>query len=303
MKIYLTFVLLFTAVCVNGQQARLTLRLKKDSVYYLNTNVAMTTNQYFPGKKTMAGVQISSLSSHKVTDVLDTAYRLEVQFERLSVKINIDGLILNEMPDMSGTLTELASLMKHKVFHIVVSRYGSLMAVEDADKLFNSSFDSVSNLSDQKKLQLLTAVRSLFDKRVIRNTYFDAFTLVPKDAVDLNYSWTVNQNLESSVRATMDTKYFLSAVNNNVCVITGEGTLRAGPSPDYRSSNGLMMRMIDVGGTIKKKIVINSNTGWPVNISVVRNLKATGDIKDCPQFPGGLKFPVEMLFNISSSTR
>ena len=96
--------------------------------------------------------------------------------------------------------------------------------------------------------------------------------------------------LQSTMKANVTTVYQLTDVTPSSYVIHGEGTIVTITDP----VEGILMKY-DMKGTMVSDVKADKVTGWITESKIKQNISGTVSIKDNPDTPGGITFPMSMI--------
>jgi hypothetical protein len=304
MKKTLTLLLAIVAAasCL-AQKTKILLNLKLDSTYYLNQSSNLIIDQAIPGHDQVITTAITATVSHKVTVVKDTTYELAVQYENIGIKMLMGGNALmtvdTKNKDSQDIMTKVMLGMLNKPITIVITKAGKVLEVRNIDNLYTGMFDGFSQLTDQQKTQIKAQVEKSFGEKAFKNNFQDAFAMLPAAPVGVNDSWISDTNIETIAMAKIKTTYVLKGITDKNYVIHGDAAVTSSGTPDYIQSNGMPMRYNNMSGTYTVDINLDKATGWVTDSKITKNIKGDLEIKDNPQVPGGMTFPMTITGDIN----
>ncbi|MBK0378177.1 DUF6263 family protein [Mucilaginibacter segetis] len=294
-NIFTSLLLLVSTTFCYSQKTKLKLDLKMDSVYVLNNTVDMTIDQEINGTNQIVSTKISAQTIHKVVAINDTLYTLEVKYTdmRMNMKIG-DKEIKYSSTDKDGNpFAIVLAAMLNKPFTIIMSNTGRIIDVKNTDNLFSTMFDLQAQLTEAQKASIKSQMQKSFGEKTIKGNFQEEFVVFPEKKISLHDSWLTAIAMETSgVSINTQITYSLEDITPNEYVINGSAKIVSGKDSGYKVSNGLEMRFINMAGTMTAKVKIDKHTGWITESTITKHLSGTADIKDSPQIPGGLSYPI-----------
>ncbi len=298
--------LLLISVSTFAQKFKLALNLQKDSTYYLNSSSSLTIIQDIPGQKQTIEMIMGGRIAHKVTAIKDSVYDMEVKYASLSVSMKVGAMHVNMNSAGGGGNSLLDKLMASVInvpFYMSITRTGKVLSVTGMEKLYENMTANVPEATDAQKAQFKTQMAQSFGEKSLKGAFQDAFAMFPVKKVGLNDTWTASTVLESSgMAAKVNTTYALNAATNDAYVIHGDATVGGiSANPGYRSANGIEMRFIDIKGKSTTDLKLDKNTCWLIEVKITKTIDGIADIKDSPKIPGGIKFPMSIIGDVTTS--
>jgi hypothetical protein len=291
-----------TAVTCYAQKTKIVLNLKQDSTYYLSQNSTLTIDQAIPGHDQVITTVITGLMAHKVIAVKDTTYDLAVEYENIGIKMQMGGNDLMSVDtknkDSQDIMTKVMLGLLHKPIIITITTAGKVLEVKNIDNLFAGLFDSFTQLSDQQKTQIKSQIEKSFGEKAFKSNFQDAFAELPAAAVGVNDTWVSDTDIETIAVAKIKTTYVLNGITDKNYVIHGDAAITSSGTADFVRTNGMPMRYNNMSGTYVVDIRLDKATGWITDSKVTKNIKGDIEIKDNPQVPGGITFPMTIVGDI-----
>lgn len=302
-KTWALLLIISTAFNCYAQKTKILLNLKQDSVYYLNQSSNLTIDQAIPGHDQVITTAITAKVSHKVTAVKDTTYELSVQYEDIGIKMlmgeNTLMTVDTKNKDSQDIMTKVMLGILNKPITIVITKAGKVLEVRNIDNLYNGMFDGFAQLTDQQKTQIKAQVEKSFGEKAFKNNFQDAFAVFPAAAVGVNDTWVADTQLETVAIAKIKTTYTLKAITDKNYVIHGDAAVTSSGTADFIQSGGMPMRYNNMSGTYIVDINLDKATGWITDSKITKNIKGDLEIKDNPQVPGGMTFPMTITGDIN----
>lgn len=301
MKKLSAILLLLVTTCCSAQQVTLALNLKKDSIYYLNTNATVNGEQIIQGTTQILKSSISGKISHKVISITDTLYEMEVRYKNLGMQMDVAGQSISFSTDKKDDMVStLIATIVDKPFLMTISKSGRIIVLKNLENLFAGMFDNFPQLTEEQKVQLKTQFQESFGEKQFRSSFQDIFVIYPQQALSLNSKW-VNDTELVATGLTVKTKmtFTLTDITNNGYKLSGVATLSSDNNVGYNETgDGIFMRYINATGTTTADVKIDKVTGWVVESKVVKKINGILQIKDGPKTPGGGQFPMSLTATI-----
>src|SRR3569833_1869597 len=245
MKRTLTLLLLLAGVTGYAQKNKLQLNLKQDRRYYLNTQANLTITQDIPGQKQVITTLIGGKAAHKVVAIKDTVYELAMQYESLSIEMEIGGkrmMSINTELKGDDIMSKIMATILHKPITVFLSRTGKVLNIIYTDNLYNGMFDAFPEIAADKKAQLKAQMQKSFGGENLKNNFQDAFAVLPQKPVGVNDAWAGITNMKTVAAAKITTAYFLKDVTDRAYVIHGEAVARSTRGAQLTVYSGQQMR-------------------------------------------------------------
>lgn len=289
--------MLFIGISCFAQKQSLVLNLKLDSTYYMSTNANLIVTEQIPGQTMVMTTVISCRVAHKVTAIRDSVYVLEVAYKNFNVHMDLPGGksidIRTDDANSNQLVNKIMRTMLDKPFIVTINNKGKVLDIKNSQNLYSGMLSGLpDSVSAQKKEQFRAQMEQSLGEKSFKTTFQDAFAVLPDVKVNLNDHWSAITNLESTVSVQIKNTYTLQRITNNEYMIHGDAVVNSPDNPEYKQVNGIPMRYIDLSGSSTTDIELDKTTGWVTKEKVTRLVKGTMDIKDNPQVPGGVKFPM-----------
>ena len=306
MKKILTLLLAAITTTSFAQKTKIQLNLQKDSTYYLDQKSTLTITQDIPGHKQVVATVLNGRVAHKVISITDTSYVLAVRFESLVMQARLGDNMLMDVntadKSKQDAMSKVMQSMLGRSITMVITKMGKVLEIRGVDELYNHAFDNFPELDEDKKEQVLSRVKQSFGEKAFRSSFQDAFAVFPADPVSVNDTWQASTVMESAAQAKINTTYLLKNITDNAYVIHGDAQVTPSGNGDYVMTT-MPMRYINLTGSFSADIIIDRSTGWIKEEKVAKLVNGDLDIKDNPQVPGGIKFPMSVDAEISVTNK
>jgi hypothetical protein len=295
MKKVFTLLLLLLTFSSYAQKAKLELKLKKDSTYYLTMNVKMDIDQFIQGTHQMVKTTITGKTAYKVVAIQDTLYTMDVTYKNLAMDMDVAGktLSFNSEGDTTNFLNKAMGSMVGNPFNIVMSKRGRIIEVKNIDNLFSGLFKAFPHANEQQTTQLLAQLKQSFGEKTIKGNLQETFVVFPQKTVGVGGTWSNSTFIESAGFSThTKTSYTLSNITNDAYEITGTATVMPDKEPAFKSTNKFFMRLTDVDGNNSTSLKIDKKTGWVSNSHITKHIKANVELKQAINGPLMMTYPM-----------
>ena len=287
------FLLLITTVACQGQKLKLVLHLTKGNTYNMITTTTSAIKQTINGQVNNIDISISGTTSFKVLNADDSLYYMEVTYKSLNMKMQLpNGPVSfdSQKKDPSDLMSSILGGLIDKPFTATFTKSGKIHSVENVESMISSVLDGFPQLQGAQKDQLKAKFIQSFGGGAIKGSMEMSTAVFPEIAVAKNDKWTIHTMLQSTMKANVTTVYQLTDVTPASYVIHGEGAIVTITDP----VEGMPMKY-DMKGTMVSDVKADKVTGWITESKIKQNISGTVSIKDNPDTPGGITFPMSMI--------
>ncbi len=303
MKYPLSLLLLIVVLTpCRAQKFKPALHLTKGDTYYLASTGTSAIVQSISGHENKVNITLSFSMAFKVTDVIDSVYKMEVRYQSLAMKIGMADTTIDMDSKKNSILdvpSSLIAAMMDKPFNILLTKSGKVKSVENIEKMINGVIDGFPQIDTAKKRQIKKQFMESFGANTFKGILETGTAIFPEAAVAKSDTWTVNTSVEAPAKASLQTIYQLVDVTGDFYQIHGDGTLVSDKDAKPAEVNGLLMKY-ELSGTVLTDIKVNKQTGWISEVNVRQLMSGNIQISDNPKMPGGMTIP--MTFNTVVST-
>ncbi|WP_428328793.1 DUF6263 family protein [Mucilaginibacter sp.] len=305
MKISLTFITLIAlSIACKAQKINIALNLTKGSTYYLTSAANLALYQNISGQDVNLITTITCTVSHKVIEVKDSAYVMEVKYDRMKMQMTVADRNIDfdsDKKDAKDVSSIIMSGMLDQPFNIVLTKTGKILSVDHIENLYIHMFDGLPNLTEEKKNQLKAQMQKSFGARSFKTNFEEAFAIFPDHNIEKNDTWLKTITMSAAISAKMSTTFTLTDITDNALIIHGNSIFGSDDSGngEYKEANGFQIRLKNVSGTGASNIKIDKATGWVIESKSSRTIKADAVIKDSPKIPGGMTYPMTITSELT----
>ena len=240
----------------------------------------------------------------KVTDIVDTLYKMEVSYMDIDMKIQTAGRTI-EMSSKKNDTTDIPSsiitAMMGRPFNIMLTKSGRIKSVDNIDKMFNNVFEGFSQIDSVKKAQLKSQLMQSFGAAAFKGTFEMGTAIFPDSPVAKGDKWNINTHLESPTGINVQTIYQLTDIAGNFYLIHGDGTMGTDKNSPLGTINGMPMKY-DLSGTTLTDIMVDKTTGWINEVKLKQVMQGSIAIQDNPKLPGGITIPMTFNTDVLTTT-
>lgn len=299
MKFFLTlsaFVGVLTA-CI-AQTVTMQLDLEKGATYSQQSTSDVIVKQNYAGQQVDIQMKVVGKVNFKVMAITNAGYDLEVEYERISMVMEMPTGTMEFGSDKSGTedvMSSILAAMMHKPFGITMTRQGKVTEVRNISVLFDSAFEKYPELSEEQKQQIITQLSQSFGEEGFKGNIEMVTSLFPEAPVAVGETWSTQTEVHSGMSLAVKTIYRLEAVEAGHYVISGKSemaTMAAAVGDDIPMK-------YDLSGTMTSTIKLAKKTGWIHDASIKQSMSGKVIFSDSPQMPGGMEVPMSMDSDIA----
>jgi len=297
MKYLLNFLLILAVIFpCRAQKVRPALNLTKGGIYYMVSSGTSTISQTMNGQESQVSLALSFRMAFKVTDVIDTLYKMEVSYQTLDMKVTTARSTF-EMDSRKSDSTDAASTivaaMMDKPFNVTISKTGKIKSVENVENMISGVFDSFPQLDTAKKRQIKSQFLQSFGAKAFKGNLEMATAIFPHGTVVKNDKWVSKTRLESLMIAQLQTTYQLTDITGTYYQIHGDGNIATDNSAVVSMMEGLPVKY-KLAGTVVSDIKVDKTTGWVSELNLKQLIKGNIEIEDNPKVPGGMIIPMSI---------
>ncbi|SEO25098.1 hypothetical protein SAMN05192574_106270 [Mucilaginibacter gossypiicola] len=302
-KILFAAVLVIVSVASYAQKVKPVLKLIKGNTYYLATTAHSVVKQTINGQLNSIDMTINGKISFKVLNADDSLYYMEVNYTKVGMQMQLpNGNVAfnSDDKDTTNVMARVMSGITNKPFTATLTKSGRIRSIENAESMITSMIDGFKEVPAEKKEQLKTQLSQSFGSGALKSNLEMAMSVLPEVPVSKNDKWTINNNLQGAMNAKMVSVYQLMDVTPQSFVIHGNATIETDNTADYKIVSNLPMKY-NMKGTMVSDIIVDKATGWISSSKVKQSIDGSVAIKDSPQVPGGVTFPMSVTSETSTT--
>jgi len=301
-KILLAGALAMMAFAGYAQKVKPALKLVKGNTYYLSTLAHSVVKQTINGQLNNIDMTIEGKMSFKVLNV-DSLYYMEVNYTKVGMNMQLPNgnvAFSSDDKDTSNIMARVMAGITNKPFTATLSKSGRIRSIENAENMITSMIDGFKEVPADKKEQLKTQLSQSFGSGALKSNLEMAMSVLPEISVAKNDKWTIKNNLQGAMSAKMVSVYQLMDITPQSFVIHGNATIETDNTAAYKTVGNLPMKY-NMKGTMVSDVVVDKATGWISSSKVKQNIDGSVEIKDSPQVPGGVTFPMSVVSETSTT--
>ncbi len=303
-RIFSILLLLIIVSSSFAQKVKPALHLVKGTTYYMASSATSAIVQILNSQENNITLTYKYSMAFKVTDILDTLYKMEVSYMDIDMKIQTAGRTI-EMSSKKNDTTDIPSsiiaAMMGRPFNIMLTKSGRIKSVDNIDKMFNNVFDGFPQIDTVKKAQLKSQLMQSFGAAAFKGTFEMGTAIFPNNPVVKGDKWNINTHLESPTGINVQTIYQLTDIAGNFYLIHGDGTMTTDKNAPLGTINGMPMKY-DLSGTTLTDIMVDKTTGWINEVKLKQVMQGSIAIQDNPKLPGGITIPMTFNTDVLTTT-
>lgn len=295
-KFVIVLSLMMVVAHVHGQKYKLTLNLEEGKEYIQKMTSKATIKQQVGGQNMNMSMAIGGDMSYLVESVNAVDFDLSVAYKSMTMTMNVPQGPM-EFSSENASEDDIMSLilagMTNRRFQVKMTKYGTVQQVKELDKLFESAFAGLPDLSEEQLGQLKNQILKAYGEEAFRGSIEMITAIYPRDKVKIGDDWVVRTKLTSGMSADVTTKYTLVEKTKEHYILTGQAKIFSVDTDEYIETNGMQVKVI-LNGTMESDIKIDRVSGWIVEAKIIQEMSGNSYIKPSPQLPDGLAVPMEM---------
>lgn len=293
MKHASVFFLLFIATITgHAQKLKLALHLTRGNTYNMVSTTTSAIKQTINGQVNNINVTLSAITSFKVLSADDSLYYMEVTYKGVNMKMDLPtGQVSfdSQKKDSTDVMSSILGGIVDKPFTATFTKSGRVHSVENLENMISSVLDGFRQVQGAQKEQIKARFMQSFGSRSVKGNLEMSTAVLPETPVAKNDKWSKHTALQSTMNANVEAVYQLINITPTSYLIHGEGTIVTIPGEP-----GTSPMKYDMKGTMVSDIKVDKATGWITESKTRQNINGTMTIKDNPDTPGGITFPVSM---------
>lgn len=304
MKIVLSFFLLLIILApCEAQKVKPALNLVKGNTYYTVSTVTSSVVQSYNGQDVTIAVDMNVKTAYKVIDVKDTIYNMQVSYASIAMKIaSPNGTVEmnSDKKDNNDVSSNFLAAMTNKPFAVTITKSGHVLEVKNIENIINSIFTSLPQVDETQKAQLKAQFMQSFGESAFKGNVEQTLAIYPSVKVSKGNSWVINTTLRSVMAANISTTYQLQDITGDYYQIHGDAKITTANSDNVSQINGMPVKY-DLSGTLTTDIKADKKTGWVIEEKLKQDVSGNINIQDNPKIPGGMKVPMKIHSDISTT--
>lgn len=296
----IVFILLFVSIIMSckNQKTDLVLKLEVGKEYRQNMNIKSAMVQEVEGQTINMEISAKAVMTYLVKSIDERGYVLDVKYESLAMDMQTPygPFVASSEDNESGNIfSAVLGAMKNKPFEVVLAKTGKVLEVNNIENLIDSaiaSFDHIQ-ISEEQREQARAQVMKAYGAEAFRGSTEMVTAIFPDNPVNKGDKWQIETNMESGMSAKVITNYEFFSQTSDYVIIKGNSTIKTEDKDAYIKSNGMPTKY-DLKGSMQSEIKVDKKTGWIIDAKIHQELYGDVYIKENPQTPSGMKFPMYM---------
>lgn len=287
-------ILLLTGISSFAQKSTLALHLVKGNTYYMVTNTNMAVSQTISGQFQNINSTITAKMAFTVTAVMDTAYAMQVRYDRIGMQMTLPGSTINfesDKKDPNDIFSVIMGNMTNKSFSIVMSKTGKLLSISNTGALSKGLFEGVTQLSEEQMTHFREQLMTSFGPKAFKSNMEIGTAIFPDVKVEKNDKWSVNTDMQTAMQTKMTTTFTLNDITASAYMVHGESVISPSNNTEFTEMNGMPMKY-NINGVSQYDLKIDRESGWIAEARINQVIKGNVEIKDNPKLPGGMIIPM-----------
>ena len=270
---------LFCLTAMAQNNASLKLNPEKNKTYRFRFSSEQTTSQTVQGMTQNVESNTNYVVSLKMMDATPDFLVTEIRFDTIEVRSNAMGrtTIMSSAREGDVTSKETSDLLSYfmnklskNALFVKIDYAGHVVDIVNAKMLSDivlkdtASITLTGMMGDALKKQIVNMVSTSSLKNMIEALAWN----LPGQEVSTGANWQIIQKMESGgMNLDIVTSYKLDNLKEHVAGITAQSDIKAAANATPLNSGGATVTYDDLKGISKTTLVIDSQTGFPIESS------------------------------------
>lgn len=291
-----TIVALSVAFTCQAKKTELSLHLQQGKSYTQVMNSHINIDQQVQGRQMKIQMDIKGSITYKVTAVTAAGYDMDVQYDSLSMAMQMPQGTMNfssEKNDASDIFSSVLKSMKNRPFQVKMTTKGKITEVKNLSKLFESMFEGFPQLPEQQKAQIKAQLVRSYGEDAFKGNVEKSLAIYPDKPVSKGDTWVIENKQTSGMPLEITTTYTYKADEANDYLITGESKINTVDNDQYIENNGMQMKY-NMDGSMTSELWVDKKTGWIKKAKLSQEMQGTTTVKANAQMPNDMQIPMTM---------
>ncbi|GET26070.1 DUF6263 family protein [Prolixibacter sp. NT017] len=291
-----TIVALSVAFTCQAKKTELSLHLQQGKSYTQVMNSHINIDQQVQGQQMKIQMDIKGSITYKVTAVTAAGYDMDVQYDSLSMAMQMPQGTMNfssEKNDASDIFSSVLKSMKNRPFQVKMTQKGEITEVKNLSKLFESMFADFPQLPEQQKAQMKAQLVRSYGEDAFKGNVEKSLAIYPDKPVAKGDTWVIENKQTSGMPLKITTTYTYKADEANDYLITGDSKINTVDNDQYVENNGMQMKY-NMDGSMTSEIRVDKKTGWIKDAKLSQEMQGTTTVKANAQMPNDMQIPITM---------
>jgi hypothetical protein len=273
----------------------LSLNLNVGDVYHHNYKMNTDIKQDINGQEMNINLDINSDMSYEVLQKSNSSYEMKVMYKSIAMNMKSPMGSMqfdSKNPGSENVFTKLLNQMIDFELIATINFDGTIADIKNVDAMYKSMFDQFPELPEAQRAQLESQLRQTFGKEALAGNMEMVTAIFPGKKIGEGDTWENKTELKGGMEGTVNNKYTLKELDGSIAIVERESTIESDATE--KMVNG-MPAIYNLKGTMNSTLKVDVNTGWIQEGNISQSMGGMVEIKDNPQVPGGLTFPMEMI--------
>lgn len=282
------------ASSVNGQKAKLSLKLEKDQTYKQISHSKVNIDQDVYGMKMNIVMVMDGSTSYLVKEVSKEGYDMELRYDWMSMTMELPQATMefsSEKNDESDLFSSILAQMKGKPIKMKMDKRGKISEIEDVEAIWNAVIDQFDQFPQEEREQVKTQILNAYGGKALSGSIETFTAIFPEKPVKKGAQWNIINQTEAGMASTITTDYTYEGMEGDYAIISGQGTVVSTDKDAYVETNGMSMKY-DLSGNSSSSIKMDKKSGWIYEAIVNQTIEGNATIKANDQLPEGMTIPM-----------
>ena len=273
----------------------LSLNLNVGEVYHHNYKINTDIKQDINGQEMNINLDISSDMTFEVLQKSSNSYEMKVMYNSIAMNMKSPMGSMqfdSKNPGSENVFTKLLNQMIDFELIATINFDGTIADIKNVDAMYKSMFDQFPELPEAQRTQLESQLRQTFGKEALAGNIEMVTAIFPNKKIGEGDTWENTTELKGGMEGTVNNKYTLKKLDGDIAMVERESSIES--DTGEKMVNG-MPAVYNLKGTMNSTLKVDVNTGWIQEGNISQTMGGMVEIKDNPQVPGGLSFPMEMI--------
>jgi hypothetical protein len=300
----LTFFCLFAALHfgVSAQSHDLKLNLETGKTYHQNSQSEIVIKQLLDGQPFDMTMSIDGKVSLTVTAKEGDQYRINVQYEEISLGMVMDGqesMYSSKSIDTNDIVSILLGAMQGNPFQLSLSEKGRVTQITNINSWVQPALEKLSRFPEDIVGPVIDQVVKTYGEDALRGNIELTTAIFPDKPVAVGESWSVKTRLNGSVKADVLTEFTLTSNNKKETIIEGKAAVTSDKNAAPMETAGGNVQY-DLKGTLNSTLTLDAASGW-ISTSTYSQVLKGDNIITTPYSPEPMKVPMELISEMKIS--
>lgn len=305
MKKILLLLLVTAGTGAYAQKNLLRFNLKKDSTYHLIVDAELNIDETIAGAHQTMRTTIKGSTVHKVIEVKDTVYKMEVSYQNIEMMVSMgqNTIDMNSDGDTTNMFNQVFHHIINKPFTVVMSNRGLVMEVKGFDAIFNAAAGKM-NAPEAQKEQMKAQMQRSFGESSLKSNFQQSFIIYPKNAIAVKGIWADQTYIDAAaISAKIQNNYTLDNVTADAYEVSGNANVLPDKAPEYKQNGQFYMRMSNITGNNQYTFVIDKKTGWVTKSKTMKHFAGNAEVKQTLTGPVIATLPTVVDGDVNSTDK